>query len=417
VNAIELFSCSGGMAEGFRRAGIHFDLVVDKDPDACDSYTSNIGHRPVQMDARDLFRLVRIGWRPPRQLDLLVADPPCTPWSRAGKRLGIADGRDMLVETCELIGLLRPRTYLIGNVPGLNDAPTWHIVQEHVGGLRVHGYCVADYAELDAAAYGVPQHRIRPFWFGHLAGPCVRWPEPTHGPAGAPAFPGMELRPFVTCRQALEHLSADELGRRVRVRMRTPTGASHSEGARSGAVRMIPAAIGTTRDTPNSRELLLFAKDPSSQVDSPALTVGARDRGQNGTLLRTHNPNLPATAPDEVHRTITTAGGGHTHLLQWPWDRPATTIQADERLAPPGHKDENWHTNDGGRARSTPNAVVLSERAAAILQGFPPGWVFAGKTKRARWSQLGQAMPPPLAEAVARKIVEQLCRAAQEAAA
>lgn len=30
---IELFSCSGGMAEGFRRAGIEFDLVFDKDED------------------------------------------------------------------------------------------------------------------------------------------------------------------------------------------------------------------------------------------------------------------------------------------------------------------------------------------------------------------------------------------------
>ncbi len=54
-----------------------------------------------------------------------------------------------------------------------------------------------------------------------------------------------------------------------------------------------------------------------------------------------------------------------------------------------------------------PDAVLLSERAAAILQGFPHGWVFAGETKKARWSQIGQAMPPALAEAVARAIIEQ----------
>jgi site-specific DNA-cytosine methylase len=33
--------------------------------------------------------------------------------------------------------------------------------------------------------------------------------------------------------------------------------------------------------------------------------------------------------------------------------------------------------------------------------------VFSGETKKARWSQIGQAMPPPLAEAVARAVVEQ----------
>lgn len=52
-----------------------------------------------------------------------------------------------------------------------------------------------------------------------------------------------------------------------------------------------------------------------------------------------------------------------------------------------------------------PNAVILSEKAAAILQGFPRRWKFTGKTKKTRWSQIGMAMPPPLARAVATSIV------------
>ncbi|HEV2212445.1 MAG TPA: DNA cytosine methyltransferase, partial [Gammaproteobacteria bacterium] len=85
----------------------------------------------------------------------------------------------------------------------------------------------------------------------------------------------------------------------------------------------------------------------------------------------------------------------------WPWPRLSTTICRDERIPPPGHHDEY-------SIQSAPDAVVLSELAATILQGFPESWTFAGKTKRARWSQLGQAMPPPLAEAVARAIAEQM---------
>lgn len=99
--AIEFFSCSGGMAEGFRRAGIEFNYVFDKDPDACESYEQNLGHRPTQMDVRDLLRMVRGGWKP-GLVRLLVADPPCTPWSRAGKRQGTADPRDMLLPTVDL---------------------------------------------------------------------------------------------------------------------------------------------------------------------------------------------------------------------------------------------------------------------------------------------------------------------------
>jgi site-specific DNA-cytosine methylase len=54
---------------------------------------------------------------------------------------------------------------------------------------------------------------------------------------------------------------------------------------------------------------------------------------------------------------------------------------------------------------SVPNAVVLSERARAILQGFPEGWQFLGDTKKSRAGMIGMAMPPPMAEAVARSIV------------
>lgn len=93
--------------------------------------------------------------------------------------------------------------------------------------------------------------------------------------------------------------------------------------------------------------------------------------------------------------------------MPWPWDRPSTTVcAAIDKIAPAGE-----HAGQFG-----PNAIVLSEKAAAILQGFPDGWHFAGATKKARWSQLGQAMPPALAEAVARSVAEQLRSSEQEAA-
>ena len=143
------------MAEGFRRAGIEFAFAFDKDPNAVASYEENLGHRPICIDVRDLLRMVKDGWGMHGELDLIVADPPCTPYSLAGKRLGPKDERDMLRQTCELIALLRPRAYLIGNVPGLDTADNWPIVQELIGTfLSKEGYCVLDYASLDAADFG-----------------------------------------------------------------------------------------------------------------------------------------------------------------------------------------------------------------------------------------------------------------------
>jgi|SRR5262245_7485243 len=318
---LELFSCAGGMAEGFRRSGITFDIAIDFAPDHCESYERNLGHRPIAMDVRDLLRLVRAGlisW----EVDLLVADPPCTPWSRAGKRLGTADERDMLEVTCELIAALRPRRYLIGNVPGLDDGNNLKTVRRTIGALSRHGYCAADFARLDAADYGVPQHRIRPFWFGHRSGPCLRWPAPSHCDPVALAtlpMPGVEpLAPWVTCRDALGHLEPDELGRPVRMRRR----ADH--GKQKGSIAERPArTVGTTNlsdgNVLSTRTTRHDEPVHTSELDAPARSITTQCRAPGHATTITLNDRH---APAELDAPA-------------PWPRPATTVTARPGLAPP----------------------------------------------------------------------------------
>jgi site-specific DNA-cytosine methylase len=422
---IELFGCSGGMAEGFRRAGVVFDVVVDADPDACESYETNLGHRPLQMDVRDLIRLTD-HFASKASVELIVADPPCTPWSRAGKREGLNDARDMLAETVQLLDELRPVAWLIGNVPGLDDANNWRsVVQPVIGGFASRaGYCV-DYAKLDAADFGVPQHRVRPFWYGHRMGtPCIRWPAPTHGDWSTMRLDGLE--PWVTCRDALKHLSGDELGKRVRLRRRSCNTDQH------GIVLGRPARVVGTSNLSDGN-VLLNGAHPPSEINKPSKVISSSQPGNGGALLV--HPRHPVSDVDEPARTITAGDGGGSkgartlavrpdhrtdpnrpgrvvttkqddgRILEWPWGRPSTTVTTREAIPPPGHHPES------GSILTMTNAVKLSEKAAAILQGFPEGWHFAGRTKKARWSQIGQAMPPALAAAVAGAIIEQLARA------
>lgn len=49
----------------------------------------------------------------------------------------------------------------------------------------------------------------------------------------------------------------------------------------------------------------------------------------------------------------------------------------------------------------------LTLRMGARIQGFPDSWVFAGK-KTAAWRQIGNAFPPPVAQAVGQRIAEVL---------
>lgn len=384
---LEIFSCSGGMAEGLRRAGLKPDMAIDFDTDACESYERNLGHRPIQIDARDLLRMVRDGWSP-GPVDLLVADPPCTPWSRAGKRLGEDDDRDMLGVTVDLVREIRPRAALIANVPGLDDEPNWPVVQRTIGGLARDGYCVIDFARLDAASFGVPQRRIRPFWYCHRGGRCIDWPRPTHAHPDAcgPVLPGItdRLRPWVTCREALAHLPADAMGSRVALRWHnTPRGGLAPRATHLDEV----AHVVTTKDSAGDGNIIFDGPvrpmrrgHPSSRLDEPALSVPASRPG-NGAILV--NDRHPINRADKPSHTVTAKGNGRgaqgACVIEWPRDSP-----------------------------SSPNAIKLSERAAAILQGFPDAWQFCGKTKRSRWSQIGMAMPPPMAEAVGRAIASAL---------
>lgn len=456
MTTIELFGCAGGMALGFRRAGIELDWAFDWDDDACASYEANLGHRPVQMDARDVLRLVTTGWRPKTGLDLVVADPPCTPWSRAGKRLGQADERDMLGVTVAILDQLRPRAWLVANVPGLDDADHWvAVVQPVIGGFGARaGYCV-DYASLDAANYGVPQRRIRPFWFGHPAGtPCLRWPQATH--IAPPVLPGVGAGlPWVTAGQALAHLPGwndefragreTEVGRMVRLRWKKDTDHRPSEPSE-------PAK--TLTANPNSDGAILRPHNghPMTMVDRPAPTVRSGGDGhaapqvildrsrsrQNGKQIGS-DPTKPARvvgADSRMHGNLlvnprhapaSPASPASTQMaklrsgsdVMWLNDRPATTVTQDPRIPPPGHHATGSYMNADG-------AFVLSERARAILQGFPDGeanvlcercstpkspryrgggrWHFCAKTATARSSMIGMAMPAPMAEAVARSI-------------
>lgn len=376
---LELFSCAGGMAEGLRRAGLQPDVAVEWDADHAASYRANLSHVPLVEDARELLRAEFRAEQGIRDVELLVADPPCTPWSTAGKRRGLADERDMLRATCDIIAAIRPRCWLIANVPGLVTNPNAHVVASTIGAIEGYEF---DYFRLDAADFGVPQRRRRPFWFGRPRGmPKLHPPEPTHiDPMRVRTLWDLRRLPWVTCREALGHLPLEELGRPVRMAIKQRD-VDHAHDLDSPA-RALTAA--------NARSPLRAKHEPN-EPERPAQTVTAGARSGR-TCLR-YSPQHP---PADMDRPAPT----------WPWDRPATTVTADDRRAPLGHHS--------GSFLSDANAIVLSERARLILQGFPDDWHIAGATKKKRAAAIGMAMPPPLAEAVGRQIAAWMARVLAE---
>ncbi|MCI7690134.1 DNA cytosine methyltransferase [Trueperella pyogenes] len=144
-----------------------------------------------------------------QQVDLITAGPPCQPFSLGGIARSADDPRDMFPATTAVIEKLRPRAFVIENVKGLTrpsfseyfefiklrlqhpelrsrENETW--IEHYLRLQKEHTSVKADLqykliaTTVDAADYGVPQHRHRVFIVGFRSDVDAGWsfPEPTH---------------------------------------------------------------------------------------------------------------------------------------------------------------------------------------------------------------------------------------------
>ena len=95
----------------------------------------------------------------------------------------------------------------------------------------------------------------------------------------------------------------------------------------------------------------------------------------------------------------------------WTLTRPATTVQGDARVWPPGHKVNADDRRRLGAAadevygdRAGTNAIKCTPTELGVLQGFPADYPWQG-SKTAQFQQIGNAVPPPMAEAIVRELI------------
>ena len=149
LKVLDLFCGSGGLSLGFEASG--FDVFgIDVDTDAVATYAHNLGDA-VRANLNDDVPLPRT--------DVIIAGPPCQPWSRAGRGMGARDERDGLALVEHAVLNLRPSVVVVENVPDLRRRGADHL-DGFKARLMAGGYVVAEHV-LNAADYGVPQNRQR----------------------------------------------------------------------------------------------------------------------------------------------------------------------------------------------------------------------------------------------------------------
>lgn len=158
---VDLFCGIGGFHTAAAKLGGECVLACDIDARARRVYQANYGAEPLG----DIHKIKSIP-----QCDMLCAGFPCVAFSSIGKRKGLCDPRGRLFyEITRLIRGAAPQVLLFENVRGLlNDenGKTWEGFKKELERL---GYSVY-YHVLDAANFGVPQHRERVYIVGLLNG-------------------------------------------------------------------------------------------------------------------------------------------------------------------------------------------------------------------------------------------------------
>lgn len=389
MKSVELFAGGGGLGLGLSLAGFKPEVVIEWDKWACDTIRENqaLGF-PLVHDWRVCQEDVRyFDFSGIENIDLVSGGPPCQPFSLGGKHKGQHDKRDMFPVAVNVVRLLAPRAFVFENVKGITrtsfanyfqyillqltypeivrkEDESWvsHLsrLEKHKTSSQVRGleYNVVTRV-LNAADYGVPQHRERVFIVGFRSDQGQEWsfPDPTH------SLDGLLHSQWTTGKYWDRHqVSSDK-------RPAPP------EKYRHRIAQLINLdALGF------DIELKPWRTVRDALVGLPEPTM-----------------NSSSTFHDHVFQPGAKVYKGHTGS---PLDLPAKTLKAGDHGVPGG---ENMMVLLDGRVR------YFSVRESARLQTFPDGYRFHGSwTETMR--QLGNAVPVTLAQKMGASIAVKLVR-------
>lgn len=173
---MDLFCGAGGLGLGFQSQGFQIVWAADSVTAAVETYRKNIGNHvnKVNLDCNTSLP----------SCDIIIGGPPCQGFSSAGLRKS-GDIRNTLVAIfAHLIASHKPKAFVFENVEGFLTGEGGHWVTDLLDPLVKAGYCI-HLRKVNAANYGVPQHRKRVLAIGGL-GWDTGFPEPTHRATGAP---------------------------------------------------------------------------------------------------------------------------------------------------------------------------------------------------------------------------------------
>lgn len=339
--AIDLFAGAGGLSLGFEESG--FEVVLANEFDASIAGAYQYNHRDTEVVIGDITALnleeIFAPWH--NVIDVIIGGPPCQGFSMKGQRLSVKDKRNFLFKNyIEVVRLVQPKYIVMENVPELLTAENGLFRDEILELFDGIGYQLT-MGTLNAMDYGVPQSRRRAFIIGKLGGQAPPLPAPCSS--------------RTTVWDAISDLAFLESG----------------EGSEEQTYPYPPQS----------------AYQALMRNDSTVLYNHAATKHSPLTLERLSM--IPPNAGKEVLPA--------EHLTKSIYSGTWTRMRADEVSAT---ITTRFDTPSSGKFTHPFLNRAITVREAARIQSFPDTYVFRGK-KASQMKQVGNAVPPLLAKAVA----------------
>lgn len=409
MKTIELFCGAGGTSCGFQQASFDIRLGLDIDSTVLKTFALNfpaaeVCHKPIEhVTGRELLKQCGC-----TQIDVLLGGPSCQGYSTIGKRIEDDPRNGLFTHYVRIVSELQPRWILFENVKGMLLYSNGRFIKDLTKKLSDLGYSSC-YGVLNAADYGVPQRRERFFLIGTKLNFVPTLPEPTHDdprcltcsrpdkskrvrvkagcekaswfePLACPRCAGtgfekadkMQLKPWVSVWDAIGDLPIieDEGGVWEFQKYRQPASSSYQAQMRKGS---------TGFDLHYAKAVSPLAKEILMQVPEGKgiRSVPPEDLPKRFQIMR-------KVSNGELRRDCTTLYHRLSRKL------PSYTITCS-------------FTNVASGAFVHPlSDRAITPREAARLQSFPDRFaIFPSKVKM----QIGNAVPPLLAETLARHIL------------
>lgn len=352
-NVLDLFCGCGGFSKGFEQAGFNVCFGTDIWEDALVTYRHNFPNAAVlhedisKVSGSKILQMARLKVE---DVDVIIGGPPCQGFSVSGKRM-IDDERNVLYKSfVRIVSELKPKVFVMENVPGIVKLFGGQVGKQVVEDFASIGYDVK-MKILSSDNYGVPQQRKRVFFVGinndFFPKDCeYEYPEASNGVGTG--------SPVITCREAISDLDfvPDDISLGDDIEYETEPQSEYQEKMREGSKRLLNHAITVHKE--KTKEIIALVPDGGNYKDLPE------------ELQDTRRVNIAWTRMNS--------------------EKPCFTIDT-------GH-NHHFHYN----ANRVPTV-----RESARIQSFPDTFAFIGK-KTSQLKQVGNAVPPLMAEAIAKSV-------------